>query len=60
MIPQKLSFRFLITSLLFVVIQTDRHVIDKNNITPKMETNHTIIFYASLLDHRFENHLNRS
>jgi hypothetical protein len=29
---------------------------NKNNITPKMETNHTIIFYASLQDRRFKNH----
>jgi hypothetical protein len=29
---------------------------NKNNITPKMETNHTIIFYVTLREFRFENH----
>jgi hypothetical protein len=33
-----------------------RHVIGKNNITPNMETNHTIILYALLWDRRFKNH----
>jgi hypothetical protein len=32
-----------ITPTLFIVIHTNRHVIGKNNITPKMETYHTII-----------------
>jgi hypothetical protein len=56
-LPQKLWFRFLIvTSLLFVAKHIDTQRIDKNNITPKMETNHTIIFYASIQIRRFENH----
>ena len=52
----KLGFRFLVTSLLFAIKHTHRQIINKNNITPKMETNNTIIFYALLRDHRFENH----
>jgi hypothetical protein len=31
-----------------VAILIDRQRIRENNITPKIETNHTIIFYASL------------
>jgi hypothetical protein len=46
MLPQKLGFIFLVISLLYAAIHIDKHVIGKNNITPKMETNHTIIFYA--------------
>jgi hypothetical protein len=49
------SFRFLEASLLLVAIHIDRQEIGKNNIAPKMETNHTIIFYASLRIHRLEN-----
>jgi hypothetical protein len=45
MLPQMLGFRFLVTSLLCAAIHIDRHVIGKNNITRKMKTNHTIIFY---------------
>jgi hypothetical protein len=52
----KLGFRFLVTSLVFATKHTHRQIINKNNITPKMETNHTIIFYALLRDHRFENY----
>jgi hypothetical protein len=52
----KLGFRFLVTSLLFVAIYTDRQGIGKNNITPNMKTNSVIIFYASLQNRRFKNH----
>jgi hypothetical protein len=52
----KLGFRFLVTSLLFAIKHTHGHIINKNNITEKIETNHTIIFYVLLRDHRFENH----
>jgi hypothetical protein len=45
---QKLGFEFLVTLLLFATIYKDRQKIGKNNITSKMKTNHTIIFYASL------------
>jgi hypothetical protein len=51
-----LGFRFLMTSLLLVAIQTNKQIMDTNNITPKMETNHIIIFYVSLRGCRFENH----
>jgi hypothetical protein len=51
-----LVFRFLVTSPLIVVRHIDRQRVGKNNITPKMETNHTIIFYTSLQNCRFENH----
>jgi hypothetical protein len=42
------SFKFHVTSFLCTAMHTYIHVIGKNNITPKMETNHTIIFYMSL------------
>jgi hypothetical protein len=47
-LPQKLGFRFLVTSLLIAAKHTYRQTRNKNKITLKMETNHTIIFYASL------------
>jgi hypothetical protein len=47
--------RFFVTLLLCATMHTNGHVIGKNNIIPKMETNHIIIFYVSLRDHRFEN-----
>jgi hypothetical protein len=48
MLPQKLGFKFLVTLLLFVAIHIDRQIIGKNNITPKMEIKHIIIFYVLL------------
>jgi hypothetical protein len=51
-----LVFRFHKTSLLIVAIHIDEQRIGKNNITPKMETNYTIIFYATLRDRRFESY----
>jgi hypothetical protein len=39
---------------------TDKHGIDKINITPNIITNCIIIIYASLRDRGFENHYNRS
>jgi hypothetical protein len=56
MLPQKLSFKFLVTSLIFALEHTYRQSISKNNITPMMETTHKIKFYESLRDRRFENH----
>lgn len=50
-----MDFRFLITSLLFIAIHTYRHVIDKDNITPKLETNDRIIVYSSRRNPRFKN-----
>jgi hypothetical protein len=42
---QKLGFRFLIITLLLIVAKdTYMQIIIKDNITSKMETNHTIIF----------------
>jgi hypothetical protein len=32
----KLGFRFLMTSLLLVAIQTNKQIMDTNNITPKI------------------------
>jgi hypothetical protein len=52
----KVGLRFLITSLLLVTKHTNRQMIIKNNITPKMETNHIIIFYSLLRDRMFKNH----
>jgi hypothetical protein len=43
-----LVFMFYETSLLIVAIHIDEQRIGKNNITSKMETNHTIIFYTTL------------
>jgi hypothetical protein len=56
----KVGFGLLVTSPLLVAIHTDRQGIYKNNITPNMRMNHTITFYASLRECRFEKHYNRS
>jgi hypothetical protein len=39
MISQSWALYFLITSLLFVAIYTNKHIMDTNNITPNMESN---------------------
>jgi hypothetical protein len=55
-VSPSLSFKFFVTSLLITTIHIDRQRVGKNNITPKMEINHTIIFYVSLRDRRIKNH----
>jgi hypothetical protein len=46
----------LVTLLLFVAIHTNKKIMDMITLHKNMEINHTIIFYASLRDRRFENH----
>jgi hypothetical protein len=48
-----LVFRFLVTSLLFVAIQTNNGY---DNNTPNMKLNYVEIFYAPLRDRGLENH----
>jgi hypothetical protein len=54
--PKSWASRFLVTSLLCVAIHTDRQGIDKSNMTTKIETKDTLVFYTLLRDRRFENH----
>jgi hypothetical protein len=53
-----LVFRFLVTSLLVATIHTYRQVMDKNNITPKMEINYVGILYV-FVGHLFSNAINQ-
>jgi hypothetical protein len=53
---QSWASKFLVASLLLVTIHTNKKIMDTNNITRNMKTNHTIISYVSLQDRKFKNH----
>jgi hypothetical protein len=52
----KLIFKFLVTSLLLVAINTNRQGVHKHNNTPKMRINSERVFFVMLQYRGFENH----
>jgi hypothetical protein len=56
MLPQKLGFKFLVTSPLLATIHTIKKIMDMVTLHQKIRINCVSIFYMSQRDHRFENY----